>query len=344
MCGAGQQDESWAGSLFEMGSDDLYLRAPCEGRTQAQNDVTNTVFGGAKSGKLCCGPSPLTFLAFISSILIIHFPFDIGLRLTAQYHISSLVLSTRFVIPCLTQTRSEKKKKMSVSLSPPPRKQYASPNTTARLPKLTVPSEDQGQEQEQDLDHALAQLLSQKAQISHTRRHLPECKHHPSSQEPFDANTATLGSELLALRTGRRPSQSLFPLEGEQVYTRNTTKADDREAWYENRTSPALSSCSYCDNKQGGPLDDIHRMKADALLCQQRMSNLRAMVPQLVRRRLNYHLDECWFVHFSPSGEFLASIGLDQTIALWHDMMVSAQVVWFCLCNWSMGKNTASHL
>ncbi|KAF9288524.1 hypothetical protein BGZ68_000153 [Mortierella alpina] len=62
-------------------------------------------------------------------------------------------------------------------------------------------------------------------------------------------------------------------------------------------------------------------MKADALLCQQRMSNLRAMVPQLVRRRLNYHLDECWFVHFSPSGEFLASIGLDQTIALWHDMM-----------------------
>ncbi|KAF9575368.1 hypothetical protein EC968_003419 [Mortierella alpina] len=45
------------------------------------------------------------------------------------------------------------------------------------------------------------------------------------------------------------------------------------------------------------------------------------MVPQLVRRRLNYHLDECWFVHFSPSGEFLASIGLDQTIALWHDIM-----------------------
>ncbi|KAF9962320.1 hypothetical protein BGZ72_007373 [Mortierella alpina] len=84
-------------------------------------------------------------------------------------------------------------------------------------------------------------------------------------------------------------------------------------------------SCSYCDSKQGGnssgPLDDIDSIKTDALLCQQRMKNLRAMVPNLVRRRLNYHLDECWFVHFSPSGEFLASIGLDQTIALWHDMM-----------------------
>ncbi|KAG9325708.1 hypothetical protein KVV02_006211, partial [Mortierella alpina] len=84
-------------------------------------------------------------------------------------------------------------------------------------------------------------------------------------------------------------------------------------------------SCAYCDSKQSsgnsGPLDDIYSIKTDALFCQQRMSNLRAMVPQVVRRRLNYHLDECWFVHFSPSGEFLASIGLDQTIALWHDIM-----------------------
>ncbi|KAI1320406.1 hypothetical protein EDD11_001209 [Mortierella claussenii] len=53
----------------------------------------------------------------------------------------------------------------------------------------------------------------------------------------------------------------------------------------------------------------------------QRMKYLRTLVPSEVRRRLSFHLDECWFVHFSPSAEYMASIGLDHSINLWKDLM-----------------------
>ncbi|KAF9366681.1 hypothetical protein BGX34_010356 [Mortierella sp. NVP85] len=51
-----------------------------------------------------------------------------------------------------------------------------------------------------------------------------------------------------------------------------------------------------------------------------RLASLRGHVPSEVRLRLNYHLDECWFLHFSPSGQYLASTGLDQSIILWRDL------------------------
>ncbi|KAG9319994.1 hypothetical protein KVV02_002410 [Mortierella alpina] len=47
---------------------------------------------------------------------------------------------------------------------------------------------------------------------------------------------------------------------------------------------------------------------------------LKEFVPTEVRHRLSYHLDECWFVHFSPSGKYLASTGLDQSILLWQNV------------------------
>ncbi|KAG0349537.1 hypothetical protein BG005_010912 [Podila minutissima] len=52
----------------------------------------------------------------------------------------------------------------------------------------------------------------------------------------------------------------------------------------------------------------------------QRLEHLRDLVPSVVRTRLSYHLDECWFVHFAPSGEYMASTGLDHSIIIWRDL------------------------
>jgi WD40 repeat protein len=54
----------------------------------------------------------------------------------------------------------------------------------------------------------------------------------------------------------------------------------------------------------------------------QRRDALRELVPNVVRQRLTFHLDECWFVHFSPSAQYLASAGLDFSVILWQDVMV----------------------
>ncbi|KAF9102191.1 hypothetical protein BGX29_004860 [Mortierella sp. GBA35] len=51
-----------------------------------------------------------------------------------------------------------------------------------------------------------------------------------------------------------------------------------------------------------------------------RLAALKESVPSEVRLRLSYHLDECWFVQFSPDGKFMASTGLDQSIILWQDV------------------------
>ncbi|KAF9427241.1 hypothetical protein BGZ94_005256 [Podila epigama] len=55
----------------------------------------------------------------------------------------------------------------------------------------------------------------------------------------------------------------------------------------------------------------------------QRREHLLRLVPSVVRTRLSFHLDECWFVHFSPSGEYLASTGVDNTILIWCDLQVN---------------------
>ncbi|KAF9127156.1 hypothetical protein BGW39_006080 [Mortierella sp. 14UC] len=93
---------------------------------------------------------------------------------------------------------------------------------------------------------------------------------------------------------------------------------------------PLVPSCSYCSsvrsNSISSIMDDTHSQARDRnstyqYFEQQRRNALRDVVPSEVRHRLTFHLDECWFVHFSPSGEYLASIGLDQSIILWRDLM-----------------------
>ncbi|KAF9901435.1 hypothetical protein EC991_006106 [Linnemannia zychae] len=52
-----------------------------------------------------------------------------------------------------------------------------------------------------------------------------------------------------------------------------------------------------------------------------RLAALKESVPTEVRLRLSYHLDECWFVEFSPDGKYMASTGLDQSIIIWQDVL-----------------------
>ncbi|KAG0089175.1 hypothetical protein BGZ93_009993, partial [Podila epicladia] len=51
-----------------------------------------------------------------------------------------------------------------------------------------------------------------------------------------------------------------------------------------------------------------------------RLASLKEIVPTEVRHRLSFHLDECWFVVFSPSGEFLASTGRDHSVLIWKGL------------------------
>jgi WD40 repeat protein len=53
-----------------------------------------------------------------------------------------------------------------------------------------------------------------------------------------------------------------------------------------------------------------------------RLTVLKESVPSEVRLRLSYHLDECWFVEFSPDGKWMASTGLDQAVIIWQDVLV----------------------
>ncbi|KAF9366229.1 hypothetical protein BGX34_004918 [Mortierella sp. NVP85] len=89
-------------------------------------------------------------------------------------------------------------------------------------------------------------------------------------------------------------------------------------------------SCSYCSSVRSSSvasLDDgqhhlhLHQQTPkEHLFDNQRMEHLKNLVPTEVRRKLSFHVDECWFVHFSPSGEYLASIGLDYSIVLWRNL------------------------
>ena len=53
-----------------------------------------------------------------------------------------------------------------------------------------------------------------------------------------------------------------------------------------------------------------------------RLAALKEFIPSEVRLRLSYHLDECWFVEFSPDGKWMASTGLDQSVIIWQDVLV----------------------
>ncbi|KAG0295865.1 hypothetical protein BGZ96_010774 [Linnemannia gamsii] len=59
-----------------------------------------------------------------------------------------------------------------------------------------------------------------------------------------------------------------------------------------------------------------------------RLAVLKESVPSEVRLRLSYHLDECWFVEFSPDGKWMASTGLDQAVIIWQDVLTLEPTVW----------------
>ncbi|KAG0325864.1 hypothetical protein BG000_001644 [Podila horticola] len=63
-----------------------------------------------------------------------------------------------------------------------------------------------------------------------------------------------------------------------------------------------------------------HRRSLHEIFDSSRLASLKEIVPTEVRHRLSFHLDECWFVVFSPSGEFLASTGRDHSVLIWKGL------------------------
>ncbi|KAF9167908.1 hypothetical protein BGX20_011462 [Mortierella sp. AD010] len=83
-----------------------------------------------------------------------------------------------------------------------------------------------------------------------------------------------------------------------------------------------LPSCSYCSSVRSDSVTSILSPEASAQSFESnRLERLRALVPSEVRRRISFHLDECWFVLFSPSAEYMASIGCDHSVVVWKDLM-----------------------
>lgn len=87
-------------------------------------------------------------------------------------------------------------------------------------------------------------------------------------------------------------------------------------------------SCSYCSSVRSNSvasLDDNqqhHSHQQPTNREHDRMDHLKNLVPTEVRQKLSVHVDECWFVHFSPSAEYMSSIGLDYSIILWRNLTV----------------------
>lgn len=65
-----------------------------------------------------------------------------------------------------------------------------------------------------------------------------------------------------------------------------------------------------------------HRNSVQMAFDTNRLAALKEFIPSEVRLRLSYHLDECWFVEFSPDGKWMASTGLDQSVIIWQDVLV----------------------
>ncbi|KAF9112513.1 hypothetical protein BGX27_003270 [Mortierella sp. AM989] len=105
---------------------------------------------------------------------------------------------------------------------------------------------------------------------------------------------------------------------------------DDGNEQYMADAAGYFPTCSYCSSIRSDSVSSIpeeqqhHNANVDRnpqLTECQRVEHLHTLVPGEIRRRLSFHLDECWFVHFSPSAEYMASIGRDYSIVVWKDLM-----------------------
>ncbi|KAG0281446.1 hypothetical protein BGZ95_003481 [Linnemannia exigua] len=230
---------------------------------------------------------------------------------------------------------------MTSSLSPPPRKQsVSSPQRSAstRYPKINTNAlaahasiKEDDQDVEKDLANFFASSSLNSASSLTSSSSTPVNRGYHSRPlsiatvySPIDPSDASCSS-----RTSPQPCHHHHH---HQLHHHNDLDSNQHVGFEQDMAmaGPLLPPCSYCSsvrsNSISSIIDDTHNQVRDRNSTyqyyeQQRQSVLRDLVPSEVRHRLTFHLDECWFVHFSPSGEYLASIGLDQSIILWRDLM-----------------------
>ncbi|KAF9541295.1 hypothetical protein EC957_003251 [Mortierella hygrophila] len=254
---------------------------------------------------------------------------------------------------------------MSPSLPPPPRKLSSSSVSgnsaprSPRYPKINPNSlalsdlHHTQTEDDQDLDRALAELLGQSSLASndnHHNPHLPQCKYYTNNSDNYYYGNHTTSS-------GRPLSiTSLSSLDSIAVSHRTTTGTTVIEQDM-GMFSSSMPSCTYCSSVRSnsicssGTTDDklvsptalyagqsIHasspttstknRNSFQMAFDTNRLAALKEFIPSEVRLRLSYHLDECWFVEFSPDGKWMASSGLDESVIIWQDVLSLEPTVW----------------
>ncbi|KAF9194771.1 WD repeat-containing protein 26 [Haplosporangium sp. Z 11] len=249
---------------------------------------------------------------------------------------------------------------MSSSLPPPPRK-HSVPRYPAVNPNSLAASDplhDDDQDLDQALAELLGQSnISPHNQTLNTGKHLPHCKHYGINRPLSITSISSLGSgsySSFGSTHSRRVSQAyLSPLSPTPSEPSNagasyfstlpegdeSCKPDDdnnnnnnNNSNLEHDVASSLPSCTYCSNVRSNSICSVgtqdDKIASGCRLGLQhrdfdhnRVAVLKEFVPAEVRHRLNYHLDECWFVHFSPDGNHLASTGLDHAILLWKDFL-----------------------
>ncbi|KAK5828550.1 WD40-repeat-containing domain protein [Linnemannia elongata] len=232
-----------------------------------------------------------------------------------------------------------------MSLSPPPRKQsLSSPqrSPSARYPKINTNALSAAypsiKEDDQDVEKDLANFFASTSLTTPTSSSssstsptpLPDRNHYtrPSSiatfYSPVDPSDSSWSSKTSPqpCPLGHHHHLHHHELDG----TQNGGHEQDMAL-----AGPMLPSCSYCSSARSNSISSImeethssqirERNSAYQCLEGKRRDALRDLVPSEVRHRLTFHLDECWFVHFSPSGQYLVSVGLDQVLIIWQDLM-----------------------
>lgn len=231
-----------------------------------------------------------------------------------------------------------------MSLSPPPRKpSVSSPqrSSSARYPKINTNAllaahapidETDDQDVEKDLANFFASTsLSAPTSSSTSPTSLPDRNHYPRPSSiatvfsPIDPSNSSWSS-----KTSPQPCPLGHHRHLHHDVDNNLNGGHDQDMAM---AGPMLPSCSYCSSVRSNSISSVMEETHSSQVRErnnstsqsyenQRRDKLRELVPDVVRHRLTFHLDECWFVHFSPSAQYLASAGLDFSVILWQDIMV----------------------
>ncbi|KAF8977141.1 hypothetical protein BGZ46_007613 [Entomortierella lignicola] len=210
------------------------------------------------------------------------------------------------------------------SLPPPPRRaQSSSTGLGARRPKV----------------NPMASTI-----INKTNTFLSADTTHVHAVSPvFLVSVPSPIPSILALIAVAGPVKHLDPLfqiqlsdsvplegnEGTQICQRRALSITEDDANEQNMADVAgyFPSCSYCSSVRSNSVSSILEEQHLGLdgssqrFESHRMEHLRALVPSEMRQRLRFHLDECWIVMFSPSAEYMATIGRDHSVVVWKDLM-----------------------